>query len=44
MTAAIRIAVPARANMLVVLGYVAFYIFLDWISYVDPYGPLGITP
>ena len=30
--------------MLVVLGYVAFYIFLDWISYVDPYGPLGITP
>ena len=44
MTAAIRIVVPARANMSVVLGYVAFYIFLDWISYVDPYGPLGITP
>jgi len=41
---AIRIVVPTRANMLVVLGYVAFYIFLDWISYVDPYGPLGITP
>ena len=38
MTAAIRIVVPARANMLVVLGYVVFYIFLDWVSYVDRTG------
>jgi two-component system sensor kinase FixL len=26
------------------MGYLALYVFLDWVSYVDPYGPLGITP
>jgi two-component system sensor kinase FixL len=41
---ALRISLPARAQAPVILGYVAFYVFLDWISYVDPYGPLGITP
>ncbi|MBS0322080.1 MAG: MASE1 domain-containing protein [Proteobacteria bacterium] len=29
---------------LVVPAFVALYVLLDWISYVDPYGPLGITP
>jgi signal transduction histidine kinase len=41
---AIRISLPARADAPVILGYLALYVFLDWISYVDPYGPLGITP
>jgi two-component system, LuxR family, sensor kinase FixL len=41
---AIRIHLPARADVPVILGYLALYVFLDWISYVDPYGPLGITP
>jgi signal transduction histidine kinase len=43
-SSAIRISLPARASAPVILGYLAFYVFLDWISYVDPYGPLGITP
>ncbi len=43
-SAAIRVFVPAHANALVLLGYLALYVFLDWVSYVDPYGPLGITP
>ncbi|MEO8753530.1 MAG: hypothetical protein ABI624_12715, partial [Casimicrobiaceae bacterium] len=38
------IALPTRAAMPVVAGYLALYVFLDWVSYVDPYGPLGITP
>ena len=37
-------SLPARADALVILGYVACYVFLDWISFVDPYGPVGITP
>ena len=37
-SAAIRVFVPAHANALVLSGYLALYIFLDWISYVDPYG------
>jgi two-component system sensor kinase FixL len=40
----IRVALPGRADAAVVLGYIALYVFLDWVSYVDPYGPLGITP
>jgi integral membrane sensor domain MASE1 len=43
-SSAIRISLPARANAPVVLGYLACYVLLDWISYVDAYGPLGITP
>jgi signal transduction histidine kinase len=38
------ISLPTRRDKFVVVGYVALYVFLDWISYVDPYGPLGITP
>jgi PAS domain-containing protein len=26
------------------LGYLGFYVLLDWISYVEPYGNLDITP
>ena len=40
----IRVSLPGRAHPAVVLGYIVFYVFLDWVSYVDPYGPLGITP
>lgn len=25
-------------------GYLSFYVLLDWISYVEPYGTLDITP
>jgi two-component system sensor kinase FixL len=28
----------------VVIGYLACYVFLDWVSYVHPVAPLGITP
>ena len=26
------------------MGYVVLYVALDWISFIDPLGPLGITP
>jgi PAS domain S-box-containing protein len=26
------------------IGYLGFYVLLDWISYVEPYGNLDITP
>jgi PAS domain S-box-containing protein len=26
------------------LGYLGFYVLLDWVSYVEPYGNLDITP
>jgi PAS domain S-box-containing protein len=26
------------------VGYLAFYVLLDWVSYVQPYGNLDITP
>jgi signal transduction histidine kinase len=35
---------PLRADARVVAGYLALYLFLDWVSYVYPFGPLGITP
>jgi two-component system sensor kinase FixL len=25
------------------LGYLAIYVLLDWISFIEPYGPVGIT-
>ena len=40
----LRLPLPTRVDAAVVLCYLASYVFLDWISYVDPYGPLGITP
>ncbi|MCC6193428.1 MAG: MASE1 domain-containing protein [Burkholderiales bacterium] len=38
------VALPTRAGVSVVAAYLACYLFLDWISFADPYGPLGITP
>jgi PAS domain-containing protein len=31
-------------NVLWSVGYLGLYVFLDWISYVAPYGDLDITP
>lgn len=44
LSSTLRSALPRRAGAGVVVGYVALYVLLDWVSYVDPYGPLGITP
>ena len=37
-------ALPQRQGVGVVAAYVLLYLFLDWVSFVDPYGPLAITP
>jgi two-component system, LuxR family, sensor kinase FixL len=29
--------------IIVGVGYLAVYVLLDWISYIEPYGPVGIT-
>ncbi|MGH8713222.1 MAG: MASE1 domain-containing protein, partial [Casimicrobiaceae bacterium] len=35
---------PSLAEWSLVTGYLAAYVALDWVSYIDPIGPLGITP
>jgi len=30
-------------TVIVGLGYLAGYVLLDWISFIEPYGPVGIT-
>ena len=35
---------PRRAEAALVFGYLTAYVALDWVSYIDPIGPLGITP
>ena len=40
-----RILSPASMRiLLVVAGYVAAYVALDWVSYIHPLGPFAITP
>ena len=34
------VSLPA---VIVGLGYLAGYVLLDWISFIEPYGPVGIT-
>ena len=34
------VSLPA---IIVGAGYLAVYVLLDWISYIEPYGPVGIT-
>jgi signal transduction histidine kinase len=41
---ALPVALPARAGAGVIAAYLACYVFLDWVSFIDPYGPLAITP
>ena len=46
-SAAIRLGsltVPPRAGAFIGIAYVALYVALDRLSYVDPIGPLGVTP
>jgi PAS domain S-box-containing protein len=31
-------------SLLIVAGYVAVYVALDWVSYIHPLGPFAITP
>jgi signal transduction histidine kinase len=38
------VVLPLRTHVSVVVGYLALYLFLDWVSFVYPFGPLGITP
>ena len=35
-------SLPRRAATMV--AFVVAYVTLDWVSFVDPYGPLAITP
>jgi signal transduction histidine kinase len=37
-------ALPRHSPAAVGAAYVALYVFLDWVSFIDPFGPLGITP
>ena len=32
------------ARTILVLGYLAGFVLLDWISVIEPYGPFEITP
>ena len=34
------VSLPA---IIVGIGYLAVYVLLDWISFIEPYGPVGIT-
>lgn len=34
----------SRSHLTVAVTYVAGYVLLDWISFVHPFGPFGITP
>jgi signal transduction histidine kinase len=34
----------AQRTVLIVAGYVAAYVALDWVSYIHPLGPFAITP
>ncbi|MFO1323684.1 MAG: MASE1 domain-containing protein [Burkholderiales bacterium] len=38
------VALPLRAGAPLVVAYLLLYLALDKVSYVDPLGPLGITP
>jgi two-component system sensor kinase FixL len=38
------VSLPAVPNAALVAGYLVCYVALDWISYIDPLGSLGITP
>ena len=38
------LARPQRVRVTVAVAYVVAYLLLDWVSFVDPFGPLGITP
>ncbi|MGH8313760.1 MAG: ATP-binding protein [Steroidobacterales bacterium] len=35
---------PRLAEAGLVFAYLTAYVALDWVSYIDPIGPLGITP
>jgi two-component system sensor kinase FixL len=34
----------SRPYIVIALGYIASYVALDWLSYVEPFSPAGITP
>jgi two-component system, LuxR family, sensor kinase FixL len=34
----------SQSSMIVGLVYLAGYVLLDWISFIEPYAPFGITP
>jgi len=38
------LSLPRKPGMAFVAGYVALYVALDRVSFIDPLGPLGITP
>lgn len=39
-----RLTKGAKAPLTTVAGYIALYVFLDWISYIHPVLPIAITP
>ena len=34
----------SHSHLEIALGYLAGYVLLDWLSYVHPFAPFGITP
>jgi two-component system, LuxR family, sensor kinase FixL len=36
--------IPAQRTWAIAVGYLAIYVVLDWASFVQPFGPFGITP
>jgi len=38
-----RLSLVSLPAIIVGIGYLAGYVLLDWISFIEPYGPVGIT-
>src|SRR5215471_21089072 len=38
-----RLRIVSPPVVIVGVGYVVAYVLLDWISFIEPYGPVGIT-
>jgi len=34
----------SRPYAVIAIGFIASYVTLDWLSYVEPFSPAGITP
>ena len=38
------LALPSSPGPALIGAFLAGYVVLDWVSFIDPVGPLGITP
>ena len=40
----VPLALPPTPGATLIAAFLAGYVLLDWVSFIDPVGPLGITP